>query len=54
MKYIVKQFNGDYSPSYRYEGKDKDIAIAVAQAYIQQGRSIMVIEQEENSETEGK
>lgn len=45
MKYIVKVSNGfEYSPDYPYEGTDKDIAIAVASAYIAQGKKVYVSE----------
>ena len=50
MKYIVKVFNGGYSPSFPYEGKNKDIAIAVATAYITQGKNVKIVEMEEENE----
>ena len=50
MTYIVKKFNGAYSPSYPYEGKDKEIAVRIAEAYIAQGASIFLIEQEDAKE----
>ena len=47
MKYTVKVSNGcEYSPDYPYEGTDKDIAIAVASAYIAQGKKAFVFESE--------
>ena len=51
MTYIVKKFNGDYSPSYPYEGKDKEIAIRIAEAYIAKGARIRLIEQEDDKES---
>ena len=42
--YIVKISNGDYSPSYPYKGESKDVAIAIASAYIAKGRRVTVIE----------
>lgn len=47
MKYIVKVSNGaSYGPDYPYEGTNKDIAIAVASAYIAQGKKVFVFENE--------
>ncbi len=47
MKYTVKVSNGcEYSPDYPYEGTDKDIAIAVASAYIAQGKKAFVYERD--------
>lgn len=43
--YIVKISNGAYSPSYPYEGESKDVAVAIASAYIAKGRRVTVIEQ---------
>ena len=50
MKYTVVVFNGDYSPSHPYAGKDKDIAIAVATAYINKGKRVRIVEEEEGSD----
>ena len=50
MTYIVKKYNGDYSPSYPYKGKDKEIAVRIAEAYIAQGARIRLIEQEDDKE----
>ena len=48
MKYVVKVSNGaSYSPDYPYEGTDKNIAIAVASAYIAQGKKVFVYESEQ-------
>ena len=46
MKYLVKVSNGQYNPDFPYEGADKDIAIAVAGAYIAQGKKVFVFESE--------
>ena len=54
MKYIVKKCNGDYSPSYPYEGQDKELALGIATAYIAQGARIILIEEEESDGKEGK
>jgi len=49
LKYIVKVSNGSsYSPDYPYEGTDKNIAIAVAAAYIAQGKKVFVFESEQS------
>ncbi len=47
MKYEVIVFNGDYSPSHPYEGRSKEIAIAVAVAYIARGKNVRIVEEEE-------
>ena len=44
MKYCVKVSDGGYSPSFPYKGKDKDVAIAVATAYISAGKRASIIE----------
>ena len=45
MKYTVKVSNGaSYNPDYPYEGTDKDIATAVASAYIARGKKVFVFE----------
>jgi hypothetical protein len=44
--YKVRVSNGDYSPSWPYQGTDKDIAIAVATAYIQRGKRVTILEAE--------
>ena len=45
MKYCVKVSNGaSYPADYPYEGTDKDIAMAVASAYIAQGKKVFVYE----------
>ena len=49
MKYRVRVSNGDYSPSYPYEGKDKDIAIAVVTAYITAGRRASIIDVDDSA-----
>lgn len=47
MKYIVKVSNGaSYSPDYPYEGTDKDVATAIAAAYIARGKKVFVFERE--------
>lgn len=53
MRYCVKVSNGDYSPSYPYKGKDKDIAIAVVTAYIAAGKRAAIIEVDDSAK-EGK
>lgn len=53
MKYRVRVSNGDYSPSWPYEGKDKEIAVAIATAYIAAGKSVTILEHEE-IDKEGK
>lgn len=51
MKYIVKVSNGaEYNPDYPYEGTDKDIAIAVASAYIAQGKKVGVFESDPSAQ----
>jgi hypothetical protein len=45
MRYCVKVSNGaSYPADYTYEGTDKDIAIAIASAYIAQGKKVFVYE----------
>ena len=45
--YRVRVSNGaSYSPSWPYEGHDKDIAVAIATAYIAQGRRVSIIEEQ--------
>lgn len=43
--YKIRVSNGDYSPSWPYQGTDKDIAVAVATAYIQQGKRVTILEE---------
>ena len=43
--YIVRIGNGAYSDTFPYQGESKDIAIAIANAYIAKGRRVTVIEQ---------
>ena len=52
MRYMVKVYNGDYSPSFPYDGKSENIAISVATAYIAQGKRVSIIEiKEKENET---
>ena len=54
MKYIVKKYNGDYSPSYPYKGRDKELALRIATAYIARGARVTLFEREESDDEEGK
>lgn len=47
MIYEVIVFNGDYSPSHPYTGRDKDIAVAIATAYIAKGKRVRIVEKKE-------
>lgn len=50
VRYKVRYSNGDYPPSCPYDGDDKEIAIAVATAYIAQGKRATITEYKEGSE----
>ena len=53
--YRVRVSNGaSYSPSFPYEGSDKDIAVAIATAYIAQGKRVTVLEDEQALSEEEK
>lgn len=52
--YNVRVSNGDYSPSWPYKGTDKDIAIAVATAYFQQGKRVTILEVEKEYAEKGE
>lgn len=53
--FIVRVSNGaSYSPSFPYEGTEKDIAIAIATAYIARNRNVKIIEKEQALSEGGK